>query len=84
MEFCVKGEERRERGDFEGIERSVMAMEYGPHRDAYQTFLVPIPCLFTKMASSLPFFCQFAFFLFLFLSTLLLLDYYPLFLFLTC
>jgi hypothetical protein len=23
-------------GGFEGIERSVMAIEYGPHRDAYQ------------------------------------------------
>lgn len=37
-----------ERGEwgFEGIERSVMAMEYGPHRDAYQTFCW---CSFTEM-----------------------------------
>lgn len=31
-------EKGREKWGFEGGERSVMAMEYGPHRDAYQTF----------------------------------------------
>lgn len=37
--FFLRGWERKmERKEYEGIERSVMAMEYGPHRDAYWTF----------------------------------------------
>ena len=32
--FEFWGERERNEGRFEGIERSVMAMEYGPHRDA--------------------------------------------------
>lgn len=38
--------EETEKWGYEGTERSVMAMEYGPHTDAYKTFL---RFIFTKI-----------------------------------
>lgn len=51
MGFGVRQREEGREGGFEGIERSAMAMEFGPHshRDAYQTFF--ILRLFTKITS---------------------------------